>query len=309
VSSFPERHFKEIIDRLAEAEVFEVCFFGGEPFLYPGIYNLGVYGKSKGLKVNFLSNGTLIKPTDIEKVTASFDAGAIALNGIGKVHDESVGAAGAFTKAARTIRLLTKAGFSVGVDALVCRSNLSSLESFLSWISNELPVNFVNLNCYISYYETLPSEILEIREVHQVLKIMDNFAKGPLKGKINFGSPVPYCIFPKEYEYLRRSCSAGWMFAGVDVYGNVKTCPWSSEILGNLLNTPLTDIWQHSKGLEEYRSGSWLDESCNSCSLKSFCMGSCNVTSRDSQHSLPSHWKPFISPIDTPQKATGFDHQ
>jgi radical SAM protein with 4Fe4S-binding SPASM domain len=297
VSSLPEGHFKKIIDKLAEAEVFDVSFFGGEPFLHPGIYDLGVYGKSKGLKVNFLSNVTLIKPTDIEKVTASFDAGAIALNGIGKVHDESVGVAGSFPKAARTIRLLTQSGFPVGIDSLVCRSNLSHLESFLSWISDELPVDLVNLNCYISYYGTSPSERLGIREVHQVLNIMDNFAKGPLKGKINFGSPVPYCIFPKDYEYLRTSCSAGWMFAGIDVYGNVKTCPWSSVILGNLLDTPLTEIWQNSKGLNEYRSGSWLDESCNPCSLKSFCLGSCKVTSRDPPYSLPSYWKPFITPI------------
>ena len=37
-----------------------ITLFGGEPFLYPDWENLVYYIKSKGLRVNVITNGTLI---------------------------------------------------------------------------------------------------------------------------------------------------------------------------------------------------------------------------------------------------------
>lgn len=111
ISSFPVSHFQRILARLAQANVFDVSFFGGEPFLYPYIYDLAAYARNAGLTIGFLTNGSLIDDDDVKRVVRSFDAGAVALNGVEAVHDRMVGVPGAFTKADHLIKSLVKEGF------------------------------------------------------------------------------------------------------------------------------------------------------------------------------------------------------
>jgi len=155
----------------------------------------------------------------------------------------------------------------------------------------------VNLNFYFSYNGMVPDELLSVDEIQTALHVMDKHARSDLQGRLMLGSPIPYCFFPETVSYLRSSCSPGWMYAGIDATGDVRMCPWSSRTLGNVLDTPLTEIWQNSTELRHYRACTWLDGACKECSYVNYCLGGCRVTSNQPPYSLAAYWKPFVRPF------------
>lgn len=297
ISAFPASHFQRILMRLAQADVFDVSFFGGEPFLYPHIFDLATYARDMGLAIGFLTNGSLIDEVDVKRVVRSFDAGAVALNGVEDVHDRMVGMAGAFAKADRLIKSLVKEGFEVAIDTVVSKSTVDRFDELLTYIGQNLDVEIVNINTFMAYSDIGPSEVMDLPALHRMLSVVDKHVKGRLGNRLMLGGPVPWCLFPKEYAYLANSCSPGWMFAGIDSFGDVRMCPWSSKVVGNLLEVPLDQIWQTSEELREYRAFSWSDPVCSTCAVRTYCLGGCHVTQSNPPYSLGRQWKPYARPL------------
>lgn len=299
-SEYSLQHFTGIIDKLVDSEVFQVSFFGGEPFLNPHILELGAYSRDRGLVTNFLSNGTLIRPSDLGKIASIFRSGTIALNGLEESHDRMVGRPGAFRNTTKIISDLSGMNFPTGIDTVVCASNVAELQSFLSWIAEKLPkIAAVFLNLYVPYKGTFREEQLSQSQLAQVCQIIDECNRtNELRNKIGFGGPLPYCQLPTGYEHLRKNCSAGWTFGNVDWLGNVRTCAWSGQILGNIFDDSLENIWQKSKGIEYFRSLNWVNnDACKSCGFLSSCLGGCKVTSTELSYSVASNWKEHMKPF------------
>ena len=51
---------KDLIDQCAKMKVKVFTIHGGEPLLYPNIFEVSKYARDKGMLVNFVSNGTLL---------------------------------------------------------------------------------------------------------------------------------------------------------------------------------------------------------------------------------------------------------
>jgi radical SAM protein with 4Fe4S-binding SPASM domain len=294
---FQVNYFKKIIDKLQEAEVFEISFFGGEPFLYPGIYKLGKYSKKKGLIVGFLSNGTLIRKQDMSKIRESFDGCGIALNGIEEVHDKLCRKKGAFKKTIATIEMFIKNDFPFEINAVVCRSNISYLDDFLNFLANLLQENSININLFSSRNNMKVEELLTMDEMKNAFHIIERHNQGDLKNKVSLTHSIPMCLLDREYSIYNGGCSAGLTFAGIDMYGNVKICPSSSTIIGNIFKSPLNEIWQKSKGMAYFKSNLWVDSHCKTCSLLTICHCGCLITSSTKKYSLPRYYKQHIKPI------------
>lgn len=165
----PVKHFKNIIKKLAEAEVCELAFFGGEPFLYPYILELGSYSRREfGLYTGFLSNGFPINDAEIKKIPSSFDAGSFALHGFKTTHDEIVGVSGAHQKVIKVIQSLIKEGFPVGINITVSKKNLKEMEKFIPFVM-ELGVDVTNINVMIPFLKDQIKEKLSLSEFHWLL--------------------------------------------------------------------------------------------------------------------------------------------
>jgi len=297
---------------LVKAEVFEVSFFGGEPFLYRGICDLGCYSSDSGLVTNFFSNGTAIRLDDIDRILSIFRSGTIALNGLEECHDRFVRKKGAFRQTSMIIKQLVESGFPLALDVLVSASNLSQLESFLIWVRDNIPrISSVFINAYIPYAQEVEAEQLSQTQLHSIFNIVQKYKNSnEFKNKISFGTSIPYCIVPERYRELRKNCSAGWLFGSIDSNGSVRICSWSSEILGNILVNPLPEIWQNSVGIRRYRSNAWIDnDSCLGCDFLTSCLGGCKVTKKNPPYSVASNWKSEIHSLkmeETPEKRQPF---
>ena len=117
-----------------------------------------------------------------------------------------------------------------------------------------------------------------IEGFNEVLSILDSLKKEYKDQRIQLNDSLPHCLIKKEFRYLSEPCTAGIDFTTVDEYGNVKFCGGSLYPLGNVLKTPLEEIWQNNPILNEYRSLSWLSETCSKCAIFEQCLCSCRAT-------------------------------
>ena len=295
--NLPVKHFKKILDQLVKSEVFDVSFFGGEPFLYPHIYNLAMYAREKGLRVGFLSNGTLIKEKDLNRIKELFDIGTIALNGLECVHDRLVGNPGMFRRTVHTIKELLGCDFPVAIDVLVSASSVDFFPNFMRWVAENLPkINAIFINCFVPYGDLPSQEQLSTTQRDLLFEVMDQHNKNePLMNKIRLGTPIPFCLIPGKFAYLRKNCSAGWLSAAIDPLGDIRICPWSPDVLGNILVSDFKQIWSNSEEIKQFRSMKWLPQrSCKKCAFLSSCFGGCKVISSDPGHLAAKQWKPFV---------------
>lgn len=297
IQHFSLQHFKKIIDEINKAGVFELSFSGGEPFLSPYIYKLAEYAKNKGLITAFLSNGLSVKKKDFKVLSKVFNGGGFSLNGVGDIHDRMVGVNGAFKHIIKIINLLKQEKFIVGINCLVSKFNINHLSDFLKWVSCNLSVDFIAINFFHSYNGNVANEIITLEDFNSAINVIDFYAKNELKEKISLGVPIPHCLFSDDKKYLRTSCSAGFTFGSVDSFGNVRMCPSSSVIVGNILKKSLISIWRKSDELKFFRSRSWIEPICKKCAAKKICFSGCKVTSSNLYYSLPEQWKPYINPI------------
>lgn len=91
---------KKIVDELDKNHVFDVVLSGGEPFLYTEMYSLLEYLSQKKLRVNILSNGTVIPENLIQLISHHKSQFVIQLSieGLQNTHDTIVRLKGAFER-------------------------------------------------------------------------------------------------------------------------------------------------------------------------------------------------------------------
>lgn len=259
---------KKVLDELKNNNIYDIYYTGGEPMLHPSFNEIIEYGNKLGFRQTVLTNGSLIKKKEIilDKITCV----CISLHGSKKVHN-----------------LLTK---SDNYDSLIDNIKLSNKYT----------------NVKINY--TVTSENQDISEMINVLELASKYNVGVSFAKYNnvgngkrnncsidinkfvetldvlkkrgyeFGinDCISPCLLEDRYEYLSHGCGAGYLFASITYDGNVKICPSSNWILGNISKSSFVKIWSQ-KYLKEYRKFDWIPLYCKSCKNLAKCRCGCKV--------------------------------
>jgi MoaA/NifB/PqqE/SkfB family radical SAM enzyme len=129
---------KAVIDDLAGFGVPVVLFSGGEPFVRPDIFELAEYAASKGLRVVFSTNGTLIDDAAadrIAKIGVSYVG--ISMDGMKQVHDAFRGVQGAFDASTAAIRRCRDRGVKVGLRVTITRGNVDEIPAIFDYMERE----------------------------------------------------------------------------------------------------------------------------------------------------------------------------
>lgn len=129
---------RAVLDDLATFGCPVVLFSGGEPFVRPDLLELAEYAVSKGLRVVFSTNGTLItgeKAAAIKRIGASYVG--ISLDGREAVHDAFRRTPGAYQGALRAIRICRDAGIKVGLRVTITRDNVQEIPAIFDLMEAE----------------------------------------------------------------------------------------------------------------------------------------------------------------------------
>jgi MoaA/NifB/PqqE/SkfB family radical SAM enzyme len=121
---------KKAITEAAELGIPIVSFSGGEPFVHPAILRLLEHSFATGIRVQMVSNGTIIKEDKLDFLS-QLDCLTISVDGTEAVHDHIRQRKGTWARTMRTLGWLAKSKIQWGTNTVMQQDNFHCL--YDSW--------------------------------------------------------------------------------------------------------------------------------------------------------------------------------
>ncbi|MFK7986457.1 MAG: radical SAM protein [Sandaracinaceae bacterium] len=148
---------KRVMSEAAEVGVEYLSFSGGEPFVHPNILELLEHAFSLGVKVQMVSNGTLIREKHLE-LLSNLDCLTISIDGTEKAHDHIRRREGTYRRSIKTIRLLTeKSDIQWGTNTVMQQDNFDVLYDSFRAIQEIGGLKYAY--CGFSHVEVVPETV------------------------------------------------------------------------------------------------------------------------------------------------------
>ena len=272
---------KQVIDIIVDdAHVPSLSFTGGEPTLREDLFELISYARSRGLRVNLITNG--IRCHDKEFVARLVEAGLhsaqVSIEGPdAETHDYIVGVPGAFAKTVQGIKNLRETDIYTHCNTTICRPNLDKLESLVDFHADELKLTYFSMNMVI--YTGTAAKLQEELQVKysEIKDIVKRVKKRANKKGIQFVwyAPTPVCLFnPIAHGLGAKSCACCDGLLSVDAEGGLLPCSSFSEPVGNLLTEGFEQVW-YNRASKFWRGKDFAPEGCKVCEHFDYCYGAC----------------------------------
>jgi len=254
-----------VIDDLATFGVPVLLFSGGEPFVRSDILTLARHATSKGLRVVFSTNGTLIdekRAAQIKEIGVSYVG--ISLDGTEEVHDRFRNRKGAFQLTLAGIRNCQAAGIKVGLRVTMTQDNIKDIPAIFDLMEAE---RIPRLCLYHLVYcgrgaelasHDLPADVRRAtvdliidrtKQLHErgfpveVLTV-DNHCDGPYLYLRMVREKNPQAEDVMTLLKMNGGNSTGLGIACISWDGTVYPDQfWRNQPVGNVLEKPFSEIW------------------------------------------------------------------
>ncbi|MBS4025818.1 MAG: mycofactocin radical SAM maturase [Clostridia bacterium] len=265
----------ELINQLAEMEVFYINIGGGEPFIRKDILAILQYVNLKGIPIQLSTNGTLIDDQLAKMLSEITDLRfQVSLDGARLETNDFIRGPGSFAGAVDAVRVLVKRGLPVSVNFVVTKDNLHELEDCYQLArqygakfrvtrlrpSGQARKTYDSCHLDISQYRKLYSWLLQRPDV----STGDSFFFLSVLGKPLSGM---------------NSCGAGTMTCSVAPNGDVYPCAFlmDEEKAGSIRRKSFAEIWHRSILLNKFREKEISE--CEDCLQYVNCGGGCPAVS------------------------------
>jgi radical SAM protein with 4Fe4S-binding SPASM domain len=272
--------FKKVIRTIfEEARVPSISFTGGEPTLRPEILMECIkYAKSLGMRVNLITNGTLIdKAYGNKLMLAGLDSAQVSIEGVTPgIHDKLVQHQGAFIKSIGAIAVFKELGIHVHCNTTLNRMNADECLLMPEFVKETLGLERFSMNLVIPTGSSVLNDDLVIK-YSEVGAIISEIQASSRKYNVEFMwySPIPMCMFNTIINELgNKGCAACDGLLSVAPNGDILPCASYDQPVGNLLNKSFPDIWQGEEAVY-FRNKSFAHEKCQSCDQLALCNGGC----------------------------------
>lgn len=282
--------FKNIIKTIyMEAKVPSISFTGGEPTLRPELLIKCVaYSSELGMRVNLISNGTLISPELAAKLKAAgLDSVQISIEGVtAETHDKIVQSQGAFAKSIAAVKIFKALGIHVHTNTTLNRMNADECLSMPEFVKNTLQLERFSMNLIIpAGSSAVNSELVipygEVGDI--VLRIQQESKKHDVE--FMWYSPIPMCMFNTITSELgNKGCAACDGLLSVAPNGDVLPCASYDRPVGNLKSDTFISIWKGEKATF-FRDKKFAHEICRNCDSFAVCNGACPLYWRNRGYS------------------------
>jgi radical SAM protein with 4Fe4S-binding SPASM domain len=258
----------------------QIPFFsltGGEPVLRIDLERMIRYAVRLGLRVNLITNGTLITAARARALRKSgLTSAQVSLESpFPQIHDELTGVTGSWQRTLSGIRHLQEAGISVQTNTTINQKNVTSLKE-LPLFLKQAGIKRFSMNLYIPSgkdlkhaelffaYSKVPDIIEEIKKISQDLGLT-----------FYWYSPLPHCYYnPIARGLGNKSCAAMDGLLSVSPEGDVLPCSSYHESLGNLLTQEFESIW-FSRRAHFFKYKHFAPPECRSCDKFTACQSAC----------------------------------
>lgn len=274
--SWPEGHmkysdFQIIMDRVEKLSPSKIFLWGGEPLLHPDLARIIREVKNRKFSCSLITNGLRLEEMADELLAERIDMICVSLDGIGPIHDEVRGYAGAYEKAVCGIRsILQKRKFRpvISINMVISESNYKHLYETagefvrlgVNGIQVQYPVFFdfdagrrtqeyVSgvLGLPISRWQGFVAEnpaIDPIAVQEQIAGIRRDFPQ------VQFypGDLSALDWFSGERKDRQIACRTPWRRLNIEPNGDVAICNDHADMVaGNLLHSELQVLWNNER--------------------------------------------------------------
>lgn len=272
---------KRVIDILVDdAKVPSLSFTGGEPTLRKDLFGLVQHGRSRGLRMNLITNGiTCSDKSFVDRlVAADLNSAQVSIEGPdAETHDHIVGHPGAFEKTVQGIRNLRETEIYTHCNTTICKPNVNKLEELVDFHADELGLSYFSMNMviYTGSAAKMRNELqITFSEIGEIVKRVQKRAK---KKQIQFVwyAPTPVCLFnPIAHGLGAKMCAACDGLISIDAEGGVLPCSSFSNPVGNILIEGFEKVW-YNRASRFWRAKQYAPEGCQQCNEFSYCHGAC----------------------------------
>lgn len=277
-----------ITDRCFELGVYMIKLTGGEPMLNNYFYDLVDYIKSKKIKIRLYTNGSFLNRESIHSLKLlGLDQIQISMDGASpSTHDSFRNTKGNYNKILSSLPLLEEVGIPVILSFTVSSFNAKDIDSFIETAKKFSNVKVV-VSPYINYHQTYQNKesFLNIHD-EEINKIKKCFYENQ-----NIWSDKTRYYLTYSNKFI-GFCGLGIYSLYIDSYGKVLLCPLLNQdenIVGDLRQDSLQEIWENSTLLREYRKKTLADiNECNTCINSHICRGGCRARAYFANNNLLS---------------------
>lgn len=248
---------------------------GGEPTLYPHLVEILHLLEQSGLHFTLFTNARWPDPEKVLGLLTArphFRGLLVSLHGAeASVHEAFSGVPGSFVEAVRNVRRAVAAGLSVAISTVLTEVNAGQVEQVVD-LALSLGAHHVVFNRYVGAASSPLNPTPD--QLRAGLAAVESLRAAGVP--VRFGNCIPRCFYPSS----STGCLAGFSFCTVDPWGNVRPCNHTPQLVGNLLEQPLQEIWQ-SAAMQQWRQ--MTPGECSDCAEFSTCHGGCRAAAVLSQ--------------------------
>lgn len=250
-----------IIDQLAEANVSNVVFSGGDIFTRKDTLDIIEYTVSKRLLVDVYTNGLALNDESVFRLAKlhlrSIQCSVYGSNSL--IHDSITTIKGSFNKTIDILKKLKLCGTPVGMKVVLMKDNINDFEN-IRRLSMKLGIP--------AQFSSSIRPTLQGKTDNSCLRINEKDIRKFIK--------IQYKNKEKKVEDVdvnkERICRAGFNSLNINPFGDVYICSSLGRSIGNLKDFSIQDIWNKSKQLNEWRKYRQKDlEDCAKCNLLTYC--------------------------------------
>lgn len=268
----------KIIDKIMlDAEAPSISFTGGEPTLRKDLPFLIKHAKALNMRVNLISNGTLISESLAnDLVSAGLDSAQISIEGPNaRIHDRITGVKGSFNKSIQAVTHFLRFGIHVHTNTTLSRDNCEQIIQLPELVSS-LGLKKFSMNLVIptGSVDVQPEQILNYTHAGKYIDAIIAASK-KWNTELMWYSPLPLCIYNTITHGLgNKGCAACDGLLSVAPDGSVLPCASYDTIVGNLHTESFESIWGCTQA-NWFRQKQFAYEACLHCEHLDVCNGAC----------------------------------
>jgi radical SAM protein with 4Fe4S-binding SPASM domain len=269
--------FLKIVDEAAELGFVEVKLTGGEATLNKDFLVIAARAKSRGLRVNLLTNGSFITPSLARQIAECVDSVSISIDSDKPEEHDAVRGAGTHAKAVNAFKLLREAGVKgLHTNAVITSINVESVGNFLDYAVNTLKADKV----------TTAGSGMKVEDPRNRWGAEDYRLTKDQQYRIYEQSRDFFDNHDQQHrrpihrtELFRRQCGVGNGIVSIDANGDLYPCQTLHRKefqCGNAFKSGLRAVLEQSEVIKNTKKAAVdILPECRTCPVRYICAGGC----------------------------------
>lgn len=220
----------DIADQADKMGLASICISGGEPLIFPDLYEVVQAIGAERFVVSVDTNGYFLTEDKIKwLVSIGVDRIHLSIDGLETNHSIFRGSEQSWGRCIEALRLCKKHGLGVIINIVATKSLIKNGElikqlDYISQFKEHASIIFAKP---VGAFEDYKDEILDIKDIRYIRS---------LEKKYNISTHLtPNCGYEFGCLCMKRHFS-------ITAYGDVLPCPWIPITIGNVLNEGLAEI-------------------------------------------------------------------